>query len=241
MSYEELRKSALSSNLFQTTPRQSSIYNKQADAVYRSQVIRPDPRQSVILDDYVGPRGTLGEKSSVLMGNQRLQRQDPDTVLRQTMIKDIQSAIQSTAHQKELMNESLQNQVRQLQMQLKAKTDENRQLRVQYQLKSNELEKALAENDDLCAKIADYQVQLNKLNDIELLHSQLNSKTQLVLQLEQQLKEKTRDDNNNLIKEMSEQLSKEQTQRLALQNSTVDKSSYYQAMENNRIFQSQIE
>ena len=40
---------------------------------------------------------------------------------------------------------------------------------------------------------------------------------------------------------MSEQLSKEQAQRLALQNSSVDKASYYQAMENNRIFQSQIE
>ena len=48
-----------------------------------------------------------------------------------------------------------------------------------------------------------------------------------MLQLEQQLKEKTKDDNNNLIKEMSEQLSKEQTQRFALQNSSVDKSSYY--------------
>lgn len=42
---------------------------------------------------------------------------------------------------------------------------------MQYQLKSNELEKALAENDDLNAKIQDYQVQLNKLNDIELLHT----------------------------------------------------------------------
>lgn len=62
-----------------------------------------------------------------------------------------------------------------------------------------------------------------------------------MLQLEQQLKERTKDDNNSLIKEMSDQLSKEQTQRLALQNSSVDKSSYYQAMENNRIFQSQIE
>ena len=94
-------------------------------------------------------------------------------------------------------------------MQLKAKTDENGQLRVQYQLKSNELERALAENDSLNTKIQGYQVQLNKLNDIELLHTQLNSKTQLVLQLEQQLKEKTKDDNNSLIKEMSEQLSKE--------------------------------
>lgn len=51
------------------------------------------------------------------------------------------------------MNASLQNQVRQLQMQLKAKTDENGQLRVQYQLKSNELERALAENDNLNTKI----------------------------------------------------------------------------------------
>ena len=69
------------------------------------------------------------------------------------MIKDIQSAIQSTTHQKELMNVSLQNQVRELQVQLKAQTDENRQLRVQCQLKSNELEKALAENDSLNVKI----------------------------------------------------------------------------------------
>lgn len=72
MSYEELRKSALSSNLFQTTPRPSSIYNRQANAVYKSQIIRPDPRQSVILDDYVGPRGTLGEKSNILLGSQQL-------------------------------------------------------------------------------------------------------------------------------------------------------------------------
>lgn len=41
-------------------------------------------------------------------------------------------------------------------MLLKAKTDENKQLRVQYQLKSNELEKALAENDSLNTKIQGY-------------------------------------------------------------------------------------
>ena len=72
MSYGELRKSALSSNLFQTMPRPSNLYNQQADTVYRSQVIRPDPKQSVILDDYVGPRGTLGEKSGVVALSQQL-------------------------------------------------------------------------------------------------------------------------------------------------------------------------
>ena len=44
---------------------------------------------------------------------------------------------------------------------------------------------------------------MKKLDDIELLRTELNSKTQLVLQLEQQLKERTKSDDNALIKEMS--------------------------------------
>ena len=72
------------------------------------------------------------------------------------MIKDIQSAIQSTAHQKELLNASLQNQVQSLKLQLQAQVIVNRQLRLQYELKANELEKTLAQNDCLSSQIQDY-------------------------------------------------------------------------------------